>query len=98
VHLAEHVGLLDPLDDPPVLDPDVVEEAGFERALGGRRPIQPPGRRAADRAVSQRDIAVGKDLASSTRRSGRPFQTWRTDSFACPQSTNPWVNPTQFSR
>ena len=24
-HLAKHVGLLDPLDDPPVVDPDVVE-------------------------------------------------------------------------
>ncbi len=27
-HLAEHVGLLDPLDDLPVVDPDVIEEAG----------------------------------------------------------------------
>jgi hypothetical protein len=36
-HLAEHIGLLDALDDQPVLDPDLVEEAGLERALGRRR-------------------------------------------------------------
>ena len=30
------------------------------------------------------------------RGSGRPFQTWRTDFWASCQSTNPWVNPTQF--
>jgi hypothetical protein len=29
-HLAEHVGLLDPLNDLAVFDPDVVEEAGLE--------------------------------------------------------------------
>jgi hypothetical protein len=29
-HLAEHVGLLYPLDDQPVVDPDMVEEAGLE--------------------------------------------------------------------
>src|SRR5215469_18092023 len=43
-HLAEHIGLLDALDDQPVLDPDVVEEAGLERALSGRGAVQPPGR------------------------------------------------------
>ncbi len=47
-HLAEHVGLLDPLDDLSVVDPDVVEEACLKRSLGGRRPVQPPGRRPAD--------------------------------------------------
>jgi len=36
-HLAEHIGLLAALDDQPVLDPDVVEEAGLERSLGRRR-------------------------------------------------------------
>jgi len=29
-HLGEYVGLLDPLDDQPAVDPDVVEEAGLE--------------------------------------------------------------------
>ena len=37
-HLGEHVGLLDPLDDPPVVDADEVEEAGLIGAPGGRRP------------------------------------------------------------
>src|SRR5579864_7232646 len=38
-HLGEHVGLLDPLDDVSVVDPDVVEEAGLVGALGGRRAV-----------------------------------------------------------
>jgi hypothetical protein len=45
-----------------VLDPDVVEEAGLERALGGRRPVKPPGRCPADRAMSKGNIPVGEDL------------------------------------
>jgi hypothetical protein len=35
-HLAGHIGLPAALDDQPVGDPDVVEEAGLERALGRR--------------------------------------------------------------
>jgi hypothetical protein len=29
-HLGEHLGLLDPFDDPPIVAPDVVDEAGLE--------------------------------------------------------------------
>jgi hypothetical protein len=61
-HLGEHVGLLDPLDDVSAVDPDVDEEAGLVGALGGWRPVQPPGGRPADRAVGQGDVAAGEDL------------------------------------
>jgi len=39
-HLAEHVGLLDALDDQAVIEADVVEEAGFERVFGRRRAVE----------------------------------------------------------
>ena len=72
-HLAEHIGLLDALDDQPVLDPNVVEEAGLERALGGRGAVQPPGRCPADRPVREGDVAVGHDLGQLHPQIGKPL-------------------------
>jgi len=46
----------------PVVDADVVEEAGLAGAFGGGRPVQPPGRGAADRSVGEGDVVAGEDL------------------------------------
>ena len=63
--------MLDPLDDLAVLDPDVVEEAGLERALGGRRPVKPSGRCPADRAMSKGNIPVGHGGTLGDANGGR---------------------------
>jgi hypothetical protein len=59
--------------------------------------VQPPGRGPAARAVGQGGLAAGEDLVEFHAQVGRA-QIWRPAFRVSSQSTNPWVNPTQFSR
>ena len=62
-------------------------------------PVKPPGGGPADRAVGQGDVAAGQDLVKLHPEIGQalPDLAHRLYWASC-QSTNPWVNPTQFSR
>ena len=61
-HLAEHVGLLDALDDQAVIEEDVVEEASFERAFGRWRAIESARWSAPNRTASQDNVFRSEDI------------------------------------
>jgi len=86
-HLAEDVGLLNPLHDPSLVKTNVVEVAGLVAMFGRRRTVQPSERGTAHGASGDREVRPGREVVQLYLQIRQPFQIVCTDALASGQLT-----------